>query len=94
MHDMHKGSFKLTKKVYFVIIVKIGCIYNAQLYLYLTIFTYHSTPVIWYCSKCLEQELPFNNFADDLEFKNTGTHVNTSILKNSDQLKITNLFNL
>ena len=54
----------------------------------------------WYCSKYLEQELPFNNFDDDLEFKNTifnlntGTHVNASFLKNSDQLKITNLFNL
>ena len=23
----------------------------------------------WYCSKCLEQELPYNNFDDDLEFK-------------------------
>ena len=46
MHDLYKGNLKLTKKVYFVIIAKNGCIYNAQLYLYLTIFTYHLTPVI------------------------------------------------
>ena len=62
-------------------------------------YIYLSDSSNWYCSKCLEQEHPFNNF-DDLEFKNiifslnTGTRVNVTILKkNSDQLKITNLIN-
>ena len=41
MHDLYKETHK---NVYFVIIEKNGCIYNAQLYLYLTIFTYHPTP--------------------------------------------------
>lgn len=42
----------------------------------------------WYNSKCLAQEVPFNNLDDDLEFKikyifnlNTGTSINASILK-------------
>ena len=95
-----KGVLNSQKRYILWLLQKNGSIYNAQLYLYLTIFTYHPTPVIGTVQNVLELELPFNNLDNDLEFKNTifnlntGAHVNATILKQLWSAKITNLFNL